>query len=80
MRFTDRHGCTPIETMEVKPCPFCGGIPFMYNSKRWPGNVEEAVKGYTVVCVETNCVIYNADNQYYRSPEIAVKWWNKRKG
>ena len=78
MRFDTLHGCKPITDYTVKPCPFCGGEAMMLHTERWSG--VEAVVGYTVICVETKCVIFSADNQYYRTEERAIKRWNDRKG
>ena len=77
MRLSEMFGCKPISE-PVKPCPFCGGEPMLEKSSRWPKNSRESVEGYTVVCVESKCVIFGANNQYYRTPERAIKRWNER--
>lgn len=37
-----------------------------------------AIRAYHVVCVNHDCVIYGADNIYFRSADKAIKAWNKR--
>lgn len=77
MIFINTYGCEPIAVI-VKKCPFCGSNPMIKTTTRWPKDKRESVKGYTVVCVETECLIYDADNKYDKTPERAIKRWNKR--
>lgn len=63
---------------ELKPCPFCGRDPAMQEDIRFPRPACEAVKAYEVVCNTYECVIYHADNTYFRSPLEAVAKWNRR--
>lgn len=66
---------------ELKPCPFCGQIPTIEESARFPryGKDEgERIKGYTVVCKNINCILLNADNWYRRSGKEACEAWNHR--
>ena len=66
-----------------KPCPFCGELPLMKKTHRWPrygkyANRDTPTNGYTVVCVNYKCLIFDADNQYAFTPEKAAKAWEKR--
>lgn len=66
---------------ELKPCPFCGQIPIIEESARFPryGKDEgKRIKGYTVVCQNMYCILYNADNWYERSEKEASEAWNRR--
>lgn len=66
---------------ELKPCPFCGQIPIIEESARFPryGKDEgERIKGYTVVCQNMDCILHNEDNWYRRSEEEACEAWNRR--
>ena len=66
---------------ELKTCPFCGQIPTIEESARFPryGKDEgERIKGYTVVCKNINCILLNADNWYRRSGKEACEAWNHR--
>ena len=78
MRIIDLCGCKPIEPGKVKPCPFCGGEPMLKETGRWPGKVQKAIDGFTVVCIDTKCVIFDSDGQYYRTREQAIKRWDER--
>ncbi|MGI6635843.1 MAG: Lar family restriction alleviation protein [Christensenellales bacterium] len=61
-----------------KPCPFCGGEPMMQKSRRWPADSNNAVNGYVVICVESDCLIFRADNKYYLTEQEAIQKWNER--
>lgn len=61
---------------ELKPCPFCGSGVFLKIDNRYPQG--ERVTAYEVVCTNYECVIYNADNTYFLTPEAAVEAWNRR--
>lgn len=66
---------------ELKPCPFCGQIPTIKESARFPRygkNEGKRIKGYTVVCQNLYCILYNADNWYERSEKEASEAWNRR--
>lgn len=66
---------------ELKPCPFCGQIPIIEESARFPryGKDEgERIKGYTVVCKNMDCILLNEDNWYRRSAKEASEAWNRR--
>lgn len=91
-----RHGVNLGEEMkmtEIKPCPFCGETPNVYGRKRrdyvnsiWADQEEEEY------WVKPNCLpmcfLGNihatafgfVDGMKYRSPELAIKVWNERKG
>ncbi len=77
MRVTNFYGCKEIENNRAKPCPFCGGEPMLLKQDRYPNN-GQAVDGFTVICVDSKCVIYGADNLYYRTPKRAINRWNDR--
>ena len=67
--------------LELKPCPFCGQIPTIKESARFPRygkNEGKRIKGYTVVCQNLYCILYNADNWYERSEKEASEAWNHR--
>lgn len=64
-----------------KPCPFCGSFPSIQKDSRWPrsGPHEgERVDAFEIVCLNSDCVIYHADNVYFLTAEDAVKAWNRR--
>lgn len=66
---------------ELKPCPFCGQIPIIEESARFPryGKDEgKRIKGYTVVCKNLYCILHNADDWYRRSAKEASEAWNRR--
>lgn len=54
---------------ELKPCPFCGKKPKLYNF--------QLSKAYIVSCVNDNCKIRPETVVYQRKP-YAIKAWNKR--
>ena len=58
-----------MEHKELKPCPFCGGKPFV--SHRFPLFGEEAT--IAVVCEECN-----ASTQRKRTEQKAINAWNRR--
>ena len=62
----------------IKPCPFCGRDPALQEDIRYPRPACEPAKAYEVVCNTYGCVIYKADNVYFRSPVDAIKHWNRR--
>ena len=73
------YGIENVENMnDILTCPFCGKSPILSTSRRWPRNLEHAVIAYTVVCINMDCPIYNADGQYYLTEKEAVEAWNKR--
>jgi Lar family restriction alleviation protein len=58
-----------MENRELKPCPFCGGKPFVSN--RFPLFGEEAT--VAIVCEECN-----ASTQRKRTERKAINDWNRR--
>jgi len=70
-----------IPDTRLKACPFCGRQAAMKPSFRYPRYGEKAgerIVGYTAVCVNTECIIYDCDNNYKTSEKAAAKVWNKR--
>lgn len=66
--------------VELRKCPFCGIIPRFKRTVRWPDWSDEGVKGWSVVCRNTNCIIYDCDTKWWQKYEDAAKEWNSRKG
>lgn len=67
--------------LKLKPCPFCGKMPEIQNDTRWPRygkNAGKSVNAFEVVCKNTDCIIYGADNVYFLTKEKAVGAWNRR--
>ena len=57
--------------MELKPCPWCGETPYLYQSKR---------KGYCywkIFCCNNDCVI-RPSTQYMEKNKL-IDAWNRRK-
>lgn len=69
-----------IKKADLKPCPFCGREAVVEETHRYPRNRHSVypVKVYTPVCLNMDCIIYKADNQYYKTIRKAVEMWNKR--
>lgn len=63
---------------ELKKCPFCGKEAKITTSRRWPRHLDHAIIAFSVVCTNIDCIIYNADNQYYETELEAVAEWNTR--
>lgn len=63
---------------KLKPCPFCGGEAIMQKDRRWPDGYDDGVTTYEVICTNTNCVIYRADNRYFLTKQDAINAWNRR--
>ena len=66
---------------ELKPCPFCGGKAELKQDMRYPRSGKYAgmsVKAYEVICPNSDCIIYNADNNYFFTREEAAEAWNRR--
>lgn len=61
---------------ELKPCPFCGKIPRLKTDIRYPQG--EQIAAYEVVCSNWECIIYNADDVYFPTPQDAIIAWNRR--
>lgn len=60
------------------PCPFCGGVPFIYESKKHKskllGQIVEYGGGAFIECSRCTCAI-SAETR-----EEAIKLWNTRHG
>lgn len=68
-----------IETKyKLKPCPFCGEAPVVKTDIRYPRPSRRPIHAFEVVCQNYDCIIYNADNKYFRTELGAVRKWNKR--
>lgn len=65
-------------TDELLCCPFCGSSAKITISRIWPRDLDHAIQGYSIVCSNDNCIIYNADGRYYKSKDEAKKAWNRR--
>lgn len=63
---------------ELKPCPFCGHKPLVKSDNRYPRPECERITAYEVVCENVDCVIYYADNKYFRTAKQAIEAWNRR--
>ena len=55
---------------ELKPCPFCGEIPLLYESKQDLKNILYGVSCYG----EHHC----ASVGYFDTEEEAIEAWNRR--
>ena len=66
------------ELDKIKPCPFCGKMPMIKSDIRYPRPKCEAMTAYEVVCNNYRCIIYNADNNYYKTEAEAIEAWNRR--
>lgn len=55
---------------DLKPCPFCGDTPYMFNT----GNAFPR-KYYRVVCKHNCCM----QGKLHKTEAEAVKVWNRRK-
>lgn len=64
--------------IKLKPCPFCGGDAKIQKDMRFPKNRDFGVWAYEAVCTNADCIIYNADNQYFLSEIEAIAAWNRR--
>lgn len=56
------------EKIELKPCPFCGGIPYLSKWESYPGNVDI----YEIIC--SHCKSRSSNSL---EKEI-IELWNKR--
>lgn len=63
---------------ELKPCPFCGGEAELREYRRWLDFPKEMVDGYEVICVNRDCIIYHADDVWFKTEAEAVEAWNTR--
>ena len=62
----------------LKPCPFCGEAPALKTDTRYPRPSCKPIQAFEVVCMNYDCIIYNADNQYFWTELGAVRKWNRR--
>ena len=63
---------------ELKPCPFCGGEATLKWDTRYPRPDCNRIVAFEVVCINSECIIYNADDVYFYTPEEAIEAWNRR--
>ena len=63
---------------ELKSCPFCGKRPILKADDRYPRPERERITAYEVVCDNSDCIIYRADNVYFRTEQEAIDKWNRR--
>jgi len=61
---------------KLLPCPFCGGEALIKTSRRYPSGKE--ITAYSPTCYNMACVIYDADDNYYRTEQEAIEAWNRR--
>ena len=58
------------ETPQLKPCPFCGGVPELYHL------LDDGLEAYHVYCpVAAGCGVHHRS---FRDKQKAVDVWNKR--
>lgn len=56
---------------ELKPCPFCGGEAELRKWRRW-------LDFQKVMCINRDCIIYHADDKWYKTEAEAIEAWNRR--
>jgi hypothetical protein len=67
--------------VNIKNCPFCDGKAFIVKSFRYPkyepynGDKTEA---FSVVCRNSECILYNLDDRYRFSEKESLDAWNRR--
>lgn len=64
--------------IDLKPCPFCGCQPKVRKTIRFPKWKKGAIEAYEAVCLNYECLIYNANEQYFSSEKAAALAWNRR--
>lgn len=57
--------------VELKPCPFCGGVAELYEHKTFINPL--ALSGFYIKC--QGCKVTTA---YYKTAKEAIKKWNRR--
>ncbi|ACC98514.1 hypothetical protein Emin_0961 [Elusimicrobium minutum Pei191] len=70
-----------LKDKNLKPCPFCGERAVIKRTDRYPRRGEfegQRIDGYSVVCGNMNCIIFNADDKYKYTKQEAIKAWNRR--
>jgi len=61
------------------PCPFCGRRAYLFEVEDWPDCRREPEIYYGIGCKTKNCFCEtDKDNAYHKTPEDAIKQWNKR--
>jgi hypothetical protein len=79
--------------MEIKPCPFCGDIPYLERNPLWTNYNRGVTHGYygyyeyVIRCRDPKCgcsikligndTIYNTDEA---AKQNAINAWNRRNG
>lgn len=61
-----------METIELKPCPFCGGKAEIVSSS--PGGFGP----FSVCCVHDNPCWIRPSTDYYEMEIVAAAIWNRR--
>lgn len=77
--------------MEIKPCPFCGDIPYLERKPLWTTYRDGTTHGYygcyeyVIQCRDPKCrcsVTLGLNDTIYRTDEIAkqnaIAAWNRR--
>jgi hypothetical protein len=77
--------------MEIKPCPFCGDIPYLERKPLWTTYSNDTTHGYygcyeyVIRCRDPKCgcsVNLGLNDTIYRTDEIAkqnaINAWNRR--
>ena len=67
----------------LEPCPFCGQEAKIKVSARYPRSGKYkgmSITSITPVCTNFDCIIHEADKNYWRIDDIekAILVWNKR--
>ena len=63
---------------ELKNCPFCGAMAAIKRDIRYPRPECNETMVFVAVCINPDCIIYNADNKYFKTQQEAAAAWNKR--
>ncbi len=67
-----------VTEADAKPCPFCGGKPYMQYDIRYPRPKCEPTQAYEVFCSNEKCIMYRQDGVYYLEKKEALNAWNGR--
>jgi len=67
-----------MSNVEIKSCPFCGSEAKVKKDIRWPDYSNDGVDAYEVICENMDCIIYRADDRWYKTEAEAIEAWNTR--